>query len=79
MAQSLTSQSLPTSAGARKMALWVPTSCAEVDVEVQQILGVSVVERPLCVEAFAPVADVPPPCCPSCVLAPQSLSLWTSL
>ena len=56
--------------------------CAEVNVDVQQILGVSIVECPLCVVAFAPVAGVPLPCCPSCALAPQSLcpstSLWLS-
>ena len=42
-------------------------------------LGVSVVERPLCVAAFAPVAEVPLACCPSRALVPQSLCPLTSL
>ena len=36
---SLAPQSLSTSAEARKMALWVPTLCAEVDVDVQQFFA----------------------------------------
>ena len=59
------------SAEARKLAMWMPTSCAEVDVDVHQILGVSVVPRNVCWQlkpfaslvhsAFVAVAGVPPP------------------